>query len=93
MEYFASCNVTYGSTAGNGVLCGSAPIVTSCNNRGIVGSGVFCRVRPESITRVPKVLNWATFFRGDTNTETWLFRLGLEAETVKCGHDPLGTRT
>jgi hypothetical protein len=41
MEYVMPCNLTNGSTAGNGVLCGSAPIVMSCNNRGIVGSSVF----------------------------------------------------
>jgi hypothetical protein len=40
MKNFTSCNLTYDSTAGIGVLCGSALIVTSYNNRGIDGSGV-----------------------------------------------------
>jgi hypothetical protein len=44
MEYVTPRNVTNGSTSRNGVLCGSSPIVTSCNNRGIMGSGVFCWV-------------------------------------------------
>jgi hypothetical protein len=50
MEYIAPRNVTKGSTAGNGVLCGSAPIMI-CNNRGIVGSGVFCWVQPKAVSR------------------------------------------
>jgi hypothetical protein len=44
-------DVTNWSTARNGVLCGFAPIVTSCNNRDIVGSGVFCWVCPEAISQ------------------------------------------
>jgi hypothetical protein len=46
MEYDTPRNVTNESTAGNGVPCGSVPIVTSCNNRGIVGSAVICWIRP-----------------------------------------------
>jgi hypothetical protein len=53
MEYVTPRNVTNRSTDGNGVLCGSTPIVTSWNNTGIVGSGVFCWVHPESISQVP----------------------------------------
>jgi hypothetical protein len=41
-EHITLRNATNGSTAGNSVFCGSEPIVTSCNNIGIVGSGVFC---------------------------------------------------
>jgi hypothetical protein len=52
MEYVTLRNVTSGSTAGNSVLCEFAPIATSCNNRGIVGSGVFCWARPEAMSRV-----------------------------------------
>jgi hypothetical protein len=33
MEYVTPRNVTNGSTAGNGVLCGSASLVPSWNNR------------------------------------------------------------
>jgi hypothetical protein len=47
------CNLTNGSTSGNGVIRGSAPIMTSCNNRGILESGVFCGVRHEAISREP----------------------------------------
>jgi hypothetical protein len=36
-----------GSIAGNGVLCGSAPIVMSCNNRTTVGSDISSRGSPE----------------------------------------------
>jgi hypothetical protein len=48
MDYVTLLNVTNGSEAGYGVLCGSAPVVTTRNNRGIVGSGVFC----ESVQRI-----------------------------------------
>lgn len=48
MEYVTPRNLTIGSTNENGVLCGSAPIATSCKNRGIVGSGVICWARPEA---------------------------------------------
>jgi hypothetical protein len=41
MEY-----VTNGNIAGNGVLCGSMPIVTSRNSRGIAGGGVCCWAVP-----------------------------------------------
>jgi hypothetical protein len=53
MEYVTPRSLTDGSTAGNGVLCGSAPIVTTCNNRGNVGSDVFCWIRPKAISRGP----------------------------------------
>jgi hypothetical protein len=53
VEYVTPRNVISGSTAGNGVLCGSLPIVTSCNHRGIAGSGVFCWVRSEAISQGP----------------------------------------
>jgi hypothetical protein len=48
MECATSRNLTNGITAGDGVLCGSAPIVTPYNNRGITGSGVSYWVRPEA---------------------------------------------
>jgi hypothetical protein len=51
MEYVTSRNVTNGDTSGNGVLCVSTPLITSCNNKGIVGNGVFSWVRPEAQTR------------------------------------------
>jgi hypothetical protein len=38
-------------TSGSGVLCGSAPLVTSYNNIGIMGSCVFYWVRPLAQTR------------------------------------------
>jgi hypothetical protein len=40
MAYVTPRNVTDRITAENGVLCGSAPIVTSCNNKVIVESDV-----------------------------------------------------
>jgi hypothetical protein len=49
MEYVMQHDVTNSSTVGNGVLCGSALIVTLRNNGGILGSGVFCWVCPEAI--------------------------------------------
>jgi hypothetical protein len=45
MEYVMPRNLINGSTAGNGVLCGSAMIVMLCNNRGIVGSSVLFLAR------------------------------------------------
>jgi hypothetical protein len=53
MEYVMPRNVTNGSTAGKGILYESVPIATSYSNKGIVGSGVLCWVRPETISRVP----------------------------------------
>jgi hypothetical protein len=52
MEYVMARNLTIGSTSEDGALCGSAPIATSCNNRGIVGSCVLCWARSEAISRV-----------------------------------------
>jgi hypothetical protein len=51
MEYFMPRHANNESTAGNGVLCGTAPIVTSCNNIRTVGSGVSCWVHPAAISR------------------------------------------
>jgi hypothetical protein len=47
MEQFMSRHATNGSTAGNGVLCGSAPIAKSCNNITTVGIGISSRASPE----------------------------------------------
>jgi hypothetical protein len=44
---------TKGITTRNGVLCVSAPKVTSCNNRETVGGRVFCPAHPEVISRGP----------------------------------------
>jgi hypothetical protein len=57
MEYVMSCNITNGSTAGNGVLCGSMLIVMLCNNRGLVGHSVFCCACPETVSRGPMRMN------------------------------------
>jgi hypothetical protein len=51
MEYLMLCHVTYGSDPGNDVLCGTAPIATSCNKKGTVGSGAFGWVSHEVISR------------------------------------------
>jgi hypothetical protein len=48
MECVTSLNLTNGSTAGNGILCGFAPVVTPCNKRRIVGRDVSYGVRPEA---------------------------------------------
>jgi hypothetical protein len=42
MECITPSNITNGSTAGNGELSGSVPIVISCNDRETMGSGVSC---------------------------------------------------
>jgi hypothetical protein len=52
-QWNTSRNAANGSTAKNGELCGFEPIVTSCNNRRIVGSGVLCWVRREAIPQGP----------------------------------------
>jgi hypothetical protein len=51
MEYVTPPNVTNKTTAGNGVFYESAQIVTSYNNKGILGSGVFCWVLPEAVSQ------------------------------------------
>jgi hypothetical protein len=53
MEYVTPRNVTNGITAGKAVLCESPPIAMSYNNREILGSGAFCWVLPEVISRRP----------------------------------------
>jgi hypothetical protein len=50
VEYVTPRNLTNGNIAGNGVLYGPAPIMTSCN-RGILGIGVFCWARPDAVSR------------------------------------------
>jgi hypothetical protein len=49
MEYVTPRKVTNRK----GVLCGPAPIMTTCDGRGIVGGGVFCLVRPDAKLQEP----------------------------------------